>query len=307
MAQTLINHQGHSFIPIRSDYWAICSEAGASKTVTAAMCKVMAVLENWSGFVQDLRRDDWVKMSIAKFTEQIREHGVNTIRQAIANLAQLGLIEKDLRKPQARQGDWENPAPTWWYRVAVNKVQSLIDALKSQKNNRSIPVDQPPDPSESTDSSEQIEIIDSLLEPSSEPPKQNNVSATVDFFEEEVNQEELKALEIEPEEVQECINRNSFNYHWALWQLKKFIFNGNCKNPTGYLMSRLSCRQDKSSAVPAFSRECPKPSDRTLQELAEKYGSDNVGQTVLDLPEMGYPFAWVVVIGEEYRPWWEVV
>jgi hypothetical protein len=266
----------------------------------------MAVLENWSIFVQDLRQDEWVKMSIAKFTAQIREHGVNTIRQAIANLAQLGLIEKDLRKPRVHQGDWENPAPTWWYRLAVSRVQSLIDGLKSHKNNRSTPTDQPLDPSEPGVSSKEIEIIESPEIPSENPPKQNNVSATADFFEEEVNQEELKALGVEPEEVKQAINRNSFNYHWALWQLKKFIFNGNCKNPTGYLMSRLSCREDKSSAAPSFSRECPKPSDRILEELALKFGAENVGQTVLNIPEMGYPLAWVVLINDEYCPWWEV-
>lgn len=305
MAQTLINHQGHTFIPIRSDYWAICSEAGASKTVTAAMCKVMAVLENWSQFVQNLRQDDWVKMSIAKFTAQIREHGVNTIRQAIAKLDQLGLIEKDLRKPQAFKGDWENPAPTWWYRVAVDKVQSLINGLKSQEDKRSIPTDQPPDPNESTALSEEIAIIDTPKIPSEITSKQNNVSATADFFEEEVNQEELKALGVEPEEVKQAINRNSFNYHWALYQLKKFIFNGNCKNPTGYLMSRLSCRDDKSSAE--IPRDLtPKPAIAQLEALCLKYGCDNVGQTVLDLPEMGYPFAWVVLIDDQYKLWWEV-
>lgn len=302
MAQTLINHQGHSFIPIRSDYWEILSSYGWTKTITAAACKVLAVLENWTQFVQDRGRSE-VKMSIRQLTEAIKEHGVRTIAKAAQLLhEQTDLITREKKAPAKQQGAWENPALTWWYRLNPETIQAYIDRLTKRSN----PEDETLDPIESSDRSEEQQIIESPENTSENTSEINNVSATADFFEQEVDQDELKAMEIDPKEVKQCISRNSFNYHWALFQLKKFYVTGKCENPTGYLMSRLACRQDKSSAAPSFSRECPQPGDRQLWELCEKFGSDNVGRTILNIPEMGYPLTWVVAINEQYYPWWEV-
>lgn len=243
--------------------------------------------------------EGWWPISISKLHEKLLgQFGKDAIAQAGAVLDSLGLVKRQNNRLNHR---------AWEYKYTGARVFKVQNSAAADVSGTVTEVSGTVAEAAVTVADCSADIDHSLDNSSNYSEESNNVSATADFFEEEVNQGELKALGVKPEEAKECINRNSFNYQWALHQLKKFIFTGNCKNPTGYLMSRLSCRKDKSSAETEIPRDLtPKPTIAQLESLCLKYGSDNVGQTVLDLPEMGYPFAWVVVIDEQYKPWWEV-
>jgi hypothetical protein len=339
MTQHLINHQGFSFIAIREDYWRIISSYQWSKTLTAAACKVLAVLEGWTEYVSRARRTS-VKMSVRQLTETIKEHGVRTIAKAAELLSlETPLLHREKKAPMPSEGCWENPAMTWWYELNIEAIQesinSLVKSLPNKGEDAPEPPTQPPetkrsspptealDPLGSGDSAEGIEIVESSEISTENTPQINNASVLLEqeeegineeeLIEEElgqesdqtnINEEELKALCINYNEVKDAIKRNSHNYDAAIARVKESLIQGWGNNPTGLLLKTLRNGWGKYSAAAVENRSQPEPTSSQLEMLYEQFGEEKIGKTIH--PVFPYPWVWAVDLGSELVPWWQV-
>lgn len=168
----------------------------------------------------------WFWKTFKSWVEEIPFISVGTIRRAIANLRQLGLIL--VERHSAKTHYQAN-----WYCPDYEAIRSLCT-----------------DGSDHDDHIQAIEPIASYTEINSTEDISTHTPSTAELVEAE---EQLKECRINPDAVRRELLKQFANFKGAIAKVRQAQASGWCKNPTGLLVSAL--RSGEKPDSPDFPRE----------------------------------------------------
>lgn len=98
--------------------------------------KLISYFENWRRWKMQVQRTEWIYQPLRKIYQDLMcEHSIHKIRDALARLIDLGILER-------RENPRNKQDKTYQYRLAVEKLSSLLESWSVRTDNSKVNVEQ---------------------------------------------------------------------------------------------------------------------------------------------------------------------